>query len=263
MLFTIVTVCFNSVGTIRKTFDSILEQDFDDYEYIVVDGASTDGTVELIKEYEPKFNGRMRYLSEKDNGIYDAMNKALKMANGDFVNFMNSDDYFEANALSNTAKWIGEHPCAGVYYGFSRFLNSDGQEFCITRKNHNALSSCKHMINHQAIFMRRDLFEKYGNFSTQYRIVADNVLLLKVYKGGEVFSPMPHLIVNYRNDGLSSNQKNWKKLRDERLQMKVELGFADAKATEQMLHEERVCMKVNSIVSRLLYIGRRIFGIFK
>ena len=99
MKFSIITVCYNSEKTIRRTFESVLSQSFTDYEYIVVDGNSKDSTVEIIKEYEPKFNGRMHWISEPDNGIYDAMNKGIRMAKGDFINMMNSDDQIAPNAL--------------------------------------------------------------------------------------------------------------------------------------------------------------------
>ena len=99
MFLSIITVCYNSAGTIRQTFESVLQQDFNDYEYIVVDGASTDGTLGIIQEYLPKFNGKMRYVSEKDNGIYDAMNKGIRMAQGEVIGLVNSDDFYEKNAF--------------------------------------------------------------------------------------------------------------------------------------------------------------------
>ena len=91
---TIITATYNSEATLRDTMDSILRQTWQGYEYIVIDGASTDGTLDIIKEYEPKFEGKMRYISEPDRGIYDAMNKGFAMATGNVIGILNSDDFY-------------------------------------------------------------------------------------------------------------------------------------------------------------------------
>ena len=102
--FSIVTVCFNSEKTIKKTIESVLQQEFKDYEYIIVDGASKDGTMDVVKNYEDKFEGRLRYISEPDKGIYDAFNKGIRMSKGKYVWIVNSDDYIEPNALEELYK---------------------------------------------------------------------------------------------------------------------------------------------------------------
>ena len=91
---TIITATYNSEATLRDTMDSILRQTWQGYEYIVVDGASTDSTLDIIKEYEPKFEGKMKYISEPDRGIYDAMNKGFAMATGSVIGILNSDDFY-------------------------------------------------------------------------------------------------------------------------------------------------------------------------
>ena len=92
MKISLITACYNSAATIRTCFDSVLSQQGVDLEYIVVDGGSKDGTVDLIKDCEPRFNGRMRWLSERDRGMYDAINKGIAMATGDIVGILNADD---------------------------------------------------------------------------------------------------------------------------------------------------------------------------
>ena len=92
MKISLITACFRSAGTLRTALDSVLEQKGVDLDYIVVDGGSDDGTVEQLKEYEVKFAGRMRWISEKDRGMYDAINKGVKMATGDVVGILNADD---------------------------------------------------------------------------------------------------------------------------------------------------------------------------
>ena len=99
MKISLITTTYNSAGTLRDTMESVLGQTYTDVEYIVVDGASSDGTVEIIKEYEPRFGGRMRWISEKDKGLYDAMNKGIGMATGDIVGILNSDDFFTSNTV--------------------------------------------------------------------------------------------------------------------------------------------------------------------
>ena len=94
MKFSLITVAFNSSKTISDTFQSVLSQTYNNIEYIIVDGNSTDDTLEIIKAYEPKFNGRMRWISEPDKGLYDAMNKGIKMATGDVVGIINSDEEY-------------------------------------------------------------------------------------------------------------------------------------------------------------------------
>ena len=94
MKVTVITVAFNSAATIADCMQSVLDQTYSDIEYIVVDGQSNDNTIDLIREFEPKFTNRLRWVSEKDNGIYDAMNKGLRMATGDVVGILNSDDFF-------------------------------------------------------------------------------------------------------------------------------------------------------------------------
>lgn len=97
MKITIITATYYSERTLRDTMESILSQTFQDFEYIVIDGASKDGTLDIIREYEPRFGGRMRWISEPDKGIYDAMNKGFAMATGDVIGILNSDDFFTSN----------------------------------------------------------------------------------------------------------------------------------------------------------------------
>ena len=106
MKVSIITVTFNSGQTIADTLESVLRQTYSDIELIVVDGLSTDNTMEIVRQFEPKFGGRMRWISEKDRGIYDAMNKGLALATGDVVGILNSDDFFSADDV--VERMVGE-----------------------------------------------------------------------------------------------------------------------------------------------------------
>ena len=94
MKISIITVTYNSAATVRNTIESVLKQEYNNYEYLVVDGGSKDNTVDIIKEYEPKFGGKMHWISEKDKGMYDGINKGIRMATGDVVGIINSDDFY-------------------------------------------------------------------------------------------------------------------------------------------------------------------------
>ena len=98
-LFSIVTVCFNSGRTIRRTIESVLAQNCEDYEYIIIDGKSSDDTMSIVESYESAFKGKLSFVSEPDKGIYDAFNKGVSRAKGDFIWIVNSDDYIESDAL--------------------------------------------------------------------------------------------------------------------------------------------------------------------
>ena len=199
MKFSIITVCFNSGKTIRKTFESVLNQTVTDYEYIVVDGASTDDTLEIIKEYEPKFNGRMCYVSEPDKGIYDAMNKGIRMAQGEIIGIVNSDDYYETDALEKLIPYL-ENP-ADVYYGIIRTFNEEG-EVAILRHSH--LSWKNTSVQHPAFFVSKQAYEKYGLFDLQYKISADHELALRFIKANARFVPVNAVLTNYSLGGVSS-----------------------------------------------------------
>ncbi len=118
MRISLITATYNSCLTLRDTLQSVLEQTFNDFEYIIIDGNSTDGTISVIEEYEKKFGGRLRWLSEPDKGIYDAMNKGIRMAVGDIVGILNSDDFFTFNdVLEKVVREFEKDTTLGAVYG--------------------------------------------------------------------------------------------------------------------------------------------------
>ena len=117
MKISILTATYNSAKTLRDTMESVLRQNYKEYEYIIIDGASRDATLDIVKEYEPKFEGRLKYTSESDKGMYDAMNKGIKMATGDIIGILNSDDFYTADdALQRIAEAF-EHNDIDATYG--------------------------------------------------------------------------------------------------------------------------------------------------
>ena len=124
MKISIVTVTYNSASTLKNTIESVLSQDYQDIEYIVVDGLSKDNTMDIVKEYEPRFGGRMKWLSEKDLGMYDAMNKGIRMASGEVVGIINSDDFFHRkDVISKVAEAFASDASIEAVYGDVRFVN--------------------------------------------------------------------------------------------------------------------------------------------
>ena len=134
MRITIITTTFNSGKTIRDTVESVFRQTYKDIEYLIIDGASKDATLDIIKEYEPKFGGRMRYISEPDRGIYDAMNKGLRMATGDVVGFLNSDDFYTSPAvLERVVQDFSKNEIDAVY-GDVHYINPDNPKHFLLKQ---------------------------------------------------------------------------------------------------------------------------------
>lgn len=189
----IVTVCLNSEKTINKTIESVLKQNYEDYEYLIVDGGSTDKTKEIIESYIPTFNGKLRYISEKDNGWYDAMNKGIKNTTGDFVCFINSDDYFDDDVFYCISRHIEKNkiPNDSVIYGDSTnvYMNSKGDVYyrlIKAPKSINMSNPCLKDgmcgIRHQSMFTGRQVFNLVGELNLAYRLHADWDFMIKTLK---------------------------------------------------------------------------------
>lgn len=211
-VISVITVCYNSEKTIERTLQAMLAQSFQDYEYIIIDGASTDGTIEIIKQYEPRFLGKMKWYSEADNGIYDAMNKGIAKARGNLIGMVNSDDYYETDALMNIYQAYllekdkpGENAEGFIFYGMQRRLRH-GEEIEIEFVNHRILGES--MICHPTCFVSREIYNRYGGYDTQYKSAADLDFLLRIHKQAQVlFVPVYHIISNFELGGMSSSGK--------------------------------------------------------
>lgn len=199
---TIITVCLNSEKTIKKSIESILHQTYDNIEYLIIDGKSTDKTLDIIKEYEPEFHGKMRWISEKDDGLYYAMNKGIEMATGDLIGILNSDDTYELDAVENMVKAY-EPGTYQILYGLVRFF--DGEEMSsVSLTSHKGLPD--HMINHPGCFVSTNVYRKYGMFDTQYVSAADYDFMIRMCEQSEIkFVPVYSLISNFYRGGISQS----------------------------------------------------------
>lgn len=210
MKISIITATYNSAETLRSTFDSVLSQTYTNYEYVVVDGFSSDGTLEIIKEYEQKFNGKMRYISEKDKGLYDAMNKGLAMATGDIVGILNSDDFYTSNDILDVIATTIKEKNVDAVYGDIHFVNSNDLTKCV-RYYSSAIFSRRlmrfgFMPAHPSFYCKRAVYEKYGFFNTKYRIAADFDSLFRfIYINRISTSYIKRDFVTMRTGGVSTD----------------------------------------------------------
>jgi glycosyltransferase involved in cell wall biosynthesis len=184
MKLSIITATYNSERTLRDTMESILNQTFQDFEYIIVDGASKDATLDIIREYEPRFQGKMRYLSEPDKGIYDAMNKGFAMATGDVIGILNSDDFFTSEDVLQTVVdgFAGEY--VDAVYADIHFVGTDDLTKCVRYYSSSVFRPWMMRFGmipaHPSFYCRKAVYDQYGSFDTTYRIAADFEILLRL-----------------------------------------------------------------------------------
>ncbi|MDD4900299.1 MAG: glycosyltransferase family 2 protein [Candidatus Omnitrophica bacterium] len=185
MLFSIITASSNSKDTIRATIESVLGQSYGEIEYLIIDNCSTDGTLDIVKQYQDK---RIRIVSEKDNGIYHALNKGIKLASGDIVAFLNSDDtYYNNNIIKKFAEVFTNNPgtesCYGDLVYVSRKDNNKVIRFWKSGEFDYSLLACGWMVPHPTFCVRKRVYDKYGVFNLEFKIASDYEIILRfLYK---------------------------------------------------------------------------------
>ena len=196
----IITVCYNSEKTIERTIKSVITQDYTDYEYIIVDGGSTDGTIDIIRKYSPYIT---RWISEPDEGIYDAMNKGIQLSSGELIAFINSDDWYVEGAFKAVANCYSDNGEYDLIYGdVFQIENGEKQEVSYKKSDLKQLY-VRFFIIHQAIFVKNSLMKAYL-FDTEYDVAADYDFVLKLYKSGRVFYHLDRPIVYFSPGGYSN-----------------------------------------------------------
>jgi glycosyltransferase involved in cell wall biosynthesis len=202
-LVSIITVTYNSEKTVKRTIASVLDQTYDNLEYIIIDGASKDDTVAVCNDALNNSGIAFTVISEPDEGIYDAMNKGIKLAKGEIVGIINSDDWYEPDAVEIIVNEILKKG-SGVYYGIQRKIK-DGREYYLERLHHSFLNLS--MIPHSATFLTMDIYKKYGLFDLKYKFVADYDLMLRLSKLNIVFVPVNAILSNFTIGGASASYK--------------------------------------------------------
>ena len=210
MKVSIITVTYNSASTLQDTINSLGIQDYHDIEYIIVDGNSTDGTQDIIRANPDVVSS---WISEPDKGLYDAMNKGIKMATGEVVGILNSDDFYHRkDSISQVVNAFQEFSVQAVYSDI-RFVNPDNLEKTVRYYYSYRFAPHKFkrglMPAHPTFFTYRDNFEKYGYYKTDYKIAADFELLVRfIYKHKISHFYLPVDLIKMRTGGLST--KSWK-----------------------------------------------------
>ena len=212
-LISIITVVYNGAATLEQTILSVVNQSYTNIEYIIIDGGSTDETINIIKKYEQKISC---WISEPDEGIYDAMNKAIKLAKGDWVYFLSCDDI-----LINILHRIYVLFCdkSTIYYG-NVYMT---EKCCIYDGKFNAFKLTDFNICHQAIFYPRWIFEKY-RYNLNYPLLSDWDFNIRCWGDSHIsFKYIPVIIAVYSDKGITSNRVDYKFIRDRLLIIKHNL----------------------------------------
>jgi glycosyltransferase involved in cell wall biosynthesis len=205
----IITIVKNGASTIERTIKSVLNQNYSNLEYIIIDGLSTDGTLEIIKKYN------INYISEADLGISDAFNKGLRLATGDLIGIINSDDYYQPNIFKIVADTFINNP-ESIICGYLK-LFFENRPFKISKSEPYRLNKTM-SICHPTVFVPNLIYKKYGNFSNDYKYSMDFDLMLRFYIKNVSFEVLPVIIANMQAGGISD--KYYKQSRYEIIQIK-------------------------------------------
>ena len=211
MKISLITATFNSAETLRDTMQSVPNQTFKDIDYIIVDGNSKDGTLDIVKEFEPLFEGRLRWVSEPDKGIYDAMNKGVKMAQGDVVGILNSDDFFASDhVLQTVADAFAGNPALDGVYADVRYVNWQDTSKTVrifSGKDFKREKLCwGKMPPHPSFYVKRSCYNRFGLYSLDYPICSDYDMFVKMIWVGNINTLyINDVFVNMRSGGTSSN----------------------------------------------------------
>lgn len=182
MKISIITATYNSEKTLKDTLESVLKQTYTDYEHIIIDGKSKDSTMQIVKEYEPRYQGKLKYISEKDNGLYDAMNKGIEMATGDVIGLLNSDDYYiDENVLNKISKSFQEN-CDGI---FANIIMLEDKDFKLPERKLISGFGNYHfgwLPLHPTLYLKKEVYNEIGFYNQKYKIAADYDFMIRLLK---------------------------------------------------------------------------------
>lgn len=197
----VITTTYNDAANLALIMDQVAGQDYENLEYIIVDGGSADGTMDLIHQMENRMPGRVRYLSEPDRGIYDALNKGIAMATGDIIGCC-FDRYADSGVISRMVKVMEEEGTDGVH-GDLYYMDGDR----IVRKWHQGQGSIRSgwLPGHPTLYLRREVYETFGVYKTDYRISADYEFMVRIlYRKQVRLSYLPEILIYMSHGGTST-----------------------------------------------------------
>ncbi|MDY2702790.1 MAG: glycosyltransferase family 2 protein [Prevotella sp.] len=242
MKISIITSCYNRVSTIRGAIESVLAQDYPDIEYIIVDGASTDGSVEVIRDAIEGHEDKVKFISEPDHGMYEAINKGIRMATGDYIGLVHSDDFlYSSHTISDIVKRLKETH-ADFLYGDGLFVNPENTDKVVRKwiGGTYRLWKVRHgwLPLHPTCYIRRDVMEKLGGYDESYMIAADTDLLVRYLLDNHVKTDyLKKYIVRMRMGGMSTDNSRRAKMWKEDIRVYSSHGFKHVTLTkiEKML----------------------------
>ena len=213
IMISIITATYNSAETINDTIKSVLCQTNKDFEYIIVDGGSTDETIDIVKSYESEFSGRLKWVSEKDKGIYDAMNKGIKMASGDIIGILNSDDYYTSDDILQTIADAFKCQNVDAIYGDIHFIKDGVPDKCVRYYSSRLFSPFwlrfGFMPAHPSFYCKREVFDKSGLYRLDYKIGSDYEMMVRLFRKHKISSRyVPKDFVTMRTGGASNSNLN-------------------------------------------------------
>ncbi|MDD3150351.1 MAG: glycosyltransferase family 2 protein [Candidatus Gastranaerophilales bacterium] len=205
MKISVITVCYNSEKTIERTILSVINQTYSDIEYIIINGNSTDKTLDIIEKYKTKI---AKVLTEDDKGIYDAMNKGNRLATGDYIIHLNSDDKLHDNdVIEKIAKFAQNNP-TDIIYGDLVLKNENDKTFLKVQNHLNKLYLYKNTPCHPTIFFKKEILQKCENFDLKYKIASDFDLILKAFLKHKATYSYSNIPINiFSTGGISSSEK--------------------------------------------------------
>lgn len=238
MKISIITVCKNAENAIERTVLSVVTQNCfnENIEYVVIDGVSTDKTLEIIKQYAEKYP--IKWISEPDSGIYNAMNKGIKMATGEHLLFLNAGDYLIHYNVIKSLMNLFENGEFDVIYGNTLSINPMSEQYWIkATENPDIFFFFNDSLAHQAVFYKKTLFDKFGSYDETFKILADNVFNKKIVCDEHIsVKHIDHIISVFLGDGISSTNKS---LRSQERKIFQEQCFSEEQLSEIKKQKQR------------------------
>jgi glycosyltransferase involved in cell wall biosynthesis len=198
---TVITACVNASRTIEQTLRSVLDQGYPNLEYIIIDGGSADGTLEIVEKYGTRLAA---VVSEPDNGIYDAFNKGLALATGDLIGILNADDFYAPWTFERVADAYASHPECDAFFGKVAVIDERKKRWKIYSIGSEKGLTDSMSTPHPAVFLPRRTYDKWGFYDDSYRVAGDWDYALGLYMSGASFYPVNEVLTAFRDSGVSS-----------------------------------------------------------